>query len=451
MLDVILDIDMWEKFYQYRTALLKETSFNKRLRKFIDNQQFVEVFPYFQQHTLSVPIKKMVAKKGTDKKRVVYTYRQDENIVLKFLTWYILRRYDYLFTDNLYSFRPNINAKTAIRRLKKQNINSKYFYKTDIHDYFNSIPVDKLLIMLNDVLKDYDDDLYSFLYYILNQPVVYEGNEPIMEQKGIMAGVPLASFLANVYLMDLDRHFADIGVQYARYSDDIIVFADTAEQRDIYMRYIQNFLTNKQLTVNPKKDVIGSPVDTCVFLGFAIDSSNVIDISPVTMQKLKAKMRRKMRALDRWGNRHKVLREERAKKFIEVFNHKLFDRPEETELSWCYWFFPVINTTKSLRVIDEYAQDCIRYLAFGHHTKGRFRIKYAQIKEWGYRRLVDEYISQRRAYYESAVTEEQCVEIEQGGNSAETEETVGMPMTVSSQLFTFSDWFEIPTDDGIFS
>jgi hypothetical protein len=43
------------------------------------------------------------------------------------------------------------------------------------------------------------------------------------------AGLPTASFLANVYLMEVDRYFQDAGVLYARYSDDIILFAQDRE------------------------------------------------------------------------------------------------------------------------------------------------------------------------------------------------------------------------------
>ena len=247
--------------------------------------------------------------------------------------------------------------------------------------------------MLNDVLKEEDNDIKEFFKYVLKQPLIYnvENKEYGVEQKGIMAGTPFAAFLANVYLSDLDKYFSDNGIIYARYSDDIIVFADTAEDRDNYANFIRNFMVSKGLEINPKKDVLGNPETDCVFLGFKIDSENVIDIAPVTVDKLKAKMRRKYKALDRWGNRNKVDREVLAKKFIEIFNHKLFDRPDETELSWSYWFFSVITTDKSLKIVDNYAQDCIRYLAYGHHTKGRFKIRYEQIKEWGYRCLVTEW------------------------------------------------------------
>ena len=45
-----------------------------------------------------------------------------------------------------------------------------------------------------------------------------------------MAGMPLSAFFCNVYLMELDAWFEERKILYARYSDDIIVFAEREEQ-----------------------------------------------------------------------------------------------------------------------------------------------------------------------------------------------------------------------------
>ncbi|MBQ5398612.1 MAG: hypothetical protein IIU14_04140, partial [Ruminococcus sp.] len=63
----------------------------------------------------------------------------------------------------------------------------------------------------------------------------------------------------------------------------------------------------------------------------------------------------------------------------------------EHDLTWSLWFFPVINTTASLKVIDSYAQDQLRYIISGKHTKSRFNVRYEDLKALGYRSLVHEY------------------------------------------------------------
>ena len=48
-------------------------------------------------------------------------------------------------------------------------------------------------------------------------------------------------------------------------------------------------------------------------------------------------------------------------------------------------------TDRSLRALDHYMQDCIRYLATGTRGKQRFSLRYETMKQWGYRPLVHAY------------------------------------------------------------
>ena len=49
--------------------------------------------------------------------------------------------------------------------------------------------------------------------------------------------------------------------------------------------------------------------------------------------------------------------------------NKKFYGMEEDDLSWKYWFFPTINTDKSLKIVDRYMQDWQRYIVTGVHNK----------------------------------------------------------------------------------
>ena len=131
------------------------------------------------------------------------------------------------------------------------------------------------------------------------------------------------------------------------------------------------------------------------FLGICY-RDGVIDVAPASVEKLKAKMRRKTRALVRWQARKGATGVNAAKAFIRVFNRKLFENPVEHELTWVRWYFPLINTADSLKIIDEYSQSCIRYLATGTHTKAAYNFRYEQMKELGYISLVNRYYKKDR-------------------------------------------------------
>ena len=391
LLDKLGDPSVWERFYEYKISLAVPKESTRALRSYIDEKRYLPVYEVIRAGArFPLPRKSVISKIGSSKKRVVYTYPEPDNTVLKLLTYLLLRKYDGLFTPGLYSFRPGRTAKDAMRRLLRiGGLDSMYAYKVDIHDYFNSVPVEMLLPQLEDVLVD-DMELYGFLAALLTEPCVRERGKTVAERKGIMAGTPLSAFYANLFLAGLDRHFEDAGIIYSRYSDDIILFTETPEERQNCELYIRAYLDGCGLEVNPAKEERYSPGEGFTFLGFRVEGDNV-DIAPATLKKLKAKMRRKRDALARWYKRNEAGGDKAAKAFIRVFNLKLLESPRDNELSWSSWFFPVINTSKSLHEIDVYAQDCLRYLVSGTHTKARYNVRYETLKALGYRSLVHEY------------------------------------------------------------
>ena len=68
----------------------------------------------------------------------------------------------------------------------------------------------------------------------------------------------------------------------------------------------------------------------------------------------------------------------------------------DDELTWSRWFFPNITTDKTLKEIDEYMQQYIRYTVTGRHYKGNYKITYEKMKEWGYMSLVHEYYKTKK-------------------------------------------------------
>lgn len=389
----LADPAAWEKFYEYKTSLVCPKAFAKELRTYIDERSYMPVlWRMAAGEPFPLPKKAVISKLSTQKKRIVYIYPKTENIVLKFLTYLLLRRYDGIYTDNLYSFRPGRGAKDAFRSLlRTPGISQMYAYKADVHNYFNSIPIQMLLPMLEEAVGE-DPELLAFLEGLLTEPrVLYEGEE-ISEEKGIMAGTPLASFYANLYLRDLDETFQKLKVPYIRYSDDIILFGKTREETEAYAQLVRGHLSEKGLAINPDKEEFRTPREGFVFLGFS-HKEGIVDIAPASVKKMKQKMRRKTRALRRWSLRKGVEGEAAAKAFIRVFNRKLFEGAKDSDLTWSQWFFSVINTEKSLRVIDHYAQECIRYLVSGKRTKGRFNVRYEDMRMLGINNLVHEYYS----------------------------------------------------------
>ncbi|MBQ7345112.1 MAG: hypothetical protein IJW45_03500, partial [Oscillospiraceae bacterium] len=394
ILTSLMDEGQWHRYLRYKidSGHLAPGE-EKELTEFIQQQRYR---PIVQQIIQGCPFPRprrtAISKMHSMKKRIVYIYPKDEGTVLKLLTFLLLRNYDHLFSPYLYSFRSGFSAKDAIRYLSNcPDIGRMWSYKVDISDYFNSIPVDQLLPIMSEALAD-DPKLYRFLETLLNDPYVYDGPRLIRERKGIMAGTPFSTFLANLYLAEMDRIFTGGDRIYARYSDDIILFAPTQDALEQDISLIHRYLADAGLSINPAKECRTSPGQQWTFLGFSWQDG-IIDIAPASIEKLKGKMRRKARALMRWRDRKGVEHIHAARAFIKVFNRKLLEHSQDHDLTWARWYFPTITTADSLHVIDRYAQSCIRYLATGKRNKRAYDLRYEDMKRLGYISLVNRYYS----------------------------------------------------------
>ncbi len=384
--------DEWNNFllYKQQNNFLSKYE-NELIESFISDKKYLVYYHLIQkgQFPSDFPRKKIVNKEGSDKKRIVYSFDTEENIVLKFIA-HQLSIYDGEFCNNCYAFRHGYGVKDAIRQFKgNTKFSKKYCLKVDIKNYFNSINIDTLINKL-DFLAQTEPQLYNLFVKILREARVYENEALIHENHGAMAGIPISPFFANIYLTVADKFFEAKEIKYFRYSDDILIFADTKDELDLYTKYLFDILSAHQLEINPSKFSVFSPGETWEFLGFSY-SYGKIDLSQNTKRKIKAKIKRKADALRRWQRKKNLSTDKAAIGFIRAMNRKFYGFDDNHDFTWNRWFFPNITEDTGLKEIDAYMQEYIRYIITGRHYKGNYRITYEQMKAWGYKSLVNEY------------------------------------------------------------
>ena len=389
--DLINDVK-WNNFLEYKTS--KDFISQKEkdvLKDFILNKKYKSICNQIVDGTysFSIPKKHVISKGSSNKKRIVYTYKNDEMIILKYIS-FILYDYDYLFLPNLYSFRKNSSVKNAIKNISRiKNIYKMNGYKVDIQNYFNSIDVEILLANLKEDISD--QKLYSIIEELLKNENVEYNNKIIKEKKGVMAGTPISAFLANYYIKEIDNYFWNEKVVYLRYADDIILFCNNKEDLIKYQEILKTYLTKYKLLINSKKEYFFEPNDKWEFLGFSFNGKK-IDLSDNSVRKIKGKIRRSARGIRRWMLKKDANYEVALKAMNRKFNRKFFGKQEKEELSWKYWFFPTINTSHNLKIIDKYYQEQLRYIVTGKHNKRNYKIvPYCKLKECNYKSLVHEY------------------------------------------------------------
>ena len=246
IIDELREKSVWQEFLEYKKekSILSKKELEE-LECFISNEKYLPVVDnIIRTKDIAIPYVLEINKNGTDKKRTVFTFDYEENYVLKVIT-YRLKKYDGLFSDNLFSFRSDTGVRNAVNKvIKRNNFKRLYTYKVDIHDYFNSVDINGILKQLQEALPQETKLITLFNNMLRNPYAINALGEKVMVKKGIMAGVPTAGFMANLYLRDMDKWFWDNKVAYARYSDDIIVLS--YEPKDIE-RYEFSYLMNLRI------------------------------------------------------------------------------------------------------------------------------------------------------------------------------------------------------------
>lgn len=149
--------------------------------------------------------------------------------------------------------RKGKGTEFAIKRLR-QHLASHYrrhglkggVLVLDIHDYFNSIPHDKLLPMLRYAIKD--DELYEQAKYFIDA----------FGDTGLGLGSELSQIAAIYYPNGLDHYIKEqLHIKgYGRYMDDMYLIHEDID----YLRYcrdrVEEYIESLGLTLNAKTQII---------------------------------------------------------------------------------------------------------------------------------------------------------------------------------------------------
>jgi hypothetical protein len=136
----------------------------------------------------------------------------------------------------------------------------KIIVKTDIKEFYESIPHDKLLKKL------YDENLLTHLSRRFIQQILSEYKTLALTTKGVPRGIGISPYLTELYMRDVDAKIKSIPnvLYYARYVDDIIV---------IFMPDIDNAPRDYKKTI---KEIF---IDEGLLMNEDIDKTRIIDLT----------------------------------------------------------------------------------------------------------------------------------------------------------------------------
>lgn len=367
-----------DKEYDEMAAYIQSPDCVRDLQKLIDGV-----------YDMDPPFHFRIPKNFSGRKRDIYVFRGASKYMLSLIN-FVMRDHDDMYSDGLYSFRTSVTAKDFLLKLRnRRDVKDYYVIKADVSNYVGSI-VPELIIPMLEKLWENDPDFLNFLKFLLLRREVIEWDQVTPWEPGGLGGVPLGNHFMNVYLMDLDDFFVPRAPLYCRYSDDLIIFARTKEEAREYLNVFYRTLEEKRLTTNKDKTQLIEPGGEIEILGCVMRDGR-LDISEHAKKKIKRKIRiRAQRILKRKKERH-MTDDEAGMAMISYCDAIFFGRKGSRQLSWARWIFPVITSTDSLRELDHYVQNAVRYVMCGSFSNKRYRIRYKDLQRLGYQSVLHAY------------------------------------------------------------
>lgn len=200
----------------------------------------------------------------TGKTRTLSKLSAMDMVIQKAVLNGVYDKVDAQLSPNSFAYRKNRGITDAVELYKKLAADNRYVAKIDPVSCFDNMDHG----VLEACIKEYIDDskLVSLIMTFVNAPVAVDGTV-MRREKGIAQGAPLSPLLCNLYLNSLDGIISNMGLDFIRYADDIVVFSDGLDVLencvDCLNRHLEN---NLKLTLNKSKFRIGSPFET-EFLG----------------------------------------------------------------------------------------------------------------------------------------------------------------------------------------
>lgn len=179
------------------------------------------------------------------------------------------------FSRFSFAFRPRRSAHQALALARSQvaTTDCPWVVIADIRKCFDSIDHDLLINLIS--RRIVDRDLLNLIQHWLEIDVL-EFDELLPVIVGVPQGESLSPLLSNIYLDPLDKHFEQLGIQFVRYADDIVIITRTENEATKALEVMRGFLADRlRLELKPTKTNYVPLSEGFSFLGFTIDADGI--------------------------------------------------------------------------------------------------------------------------------------------------------------------------------
>ena len=213
----------------------------------------------------------------------------EDRIVQQALAQRLAPRYEAVFSESSYGFRPGRGAHDALRK-GAEHVAEGYsvVVDLDLEKFFDRVNHDRLMARL---ARDIGDKrVLRLTRQFLTAGLMKDGVCQRREE-GTPQGGPLSPLLANVVLDELDKELERRGHRFCRYADDCNIYVKTRKAGERVMEGARRFIERKlRLKVNEAKSRV-APSRECKFLGYTIGDGGQLRVAAKSKERMRAKLK----------------------------------------------------------------------------------------------------------------------------------------------------------------
>lgn len=201
-------------------------------------------------------------------------------------------QFDPTFSEHSHGFRPGRSAHDAVRSAQRYiQSGLRWVADVDLAKFFDRVNHDALMERLSRRIAD--GRVLGLIRRYLVAGVLADG-VVVERHEGTPQGGPLSPLLANVLLDEVDKALEKRGLKFARYADDLNVYAGSRRAAEDAMATLKRLFARLRLQVNESKSAVARAW-TRKFLGYSfwVAPGRAVRprVAPAALAEMKARVR----------------------------------------------------------------------------------------------------------------------------------------------------------------
>ena len=245
----------------------------------VDGMTVEELLPYLWEHWTQIksslldgtyrprPVKRQEIPKSGGGVRELGIPTVLDRLIQQALLQVLQPRFDPLFSEHSFGFRPGRSAHGALRAAQRfVQEGRRIVVDVDLERFFDRVNHDVLMGKL--ARRMADRRVLGLIRHYLQSGVMVNGVR--MERwEGTPQGGPLSPLLANVLLDEVDKELEKRGQAFVRYADDGRVFVRSRRAGERVLEHLRGQYGKLHLRINESESAV-APVWDRAFLGYSM-------------------------------------------------------------------------------------------------------------------------------------------------------------------------------------